>query len=99
MKSLNEYITEGRKQASEIMGDLGEVLGKHYDELNKLKNYDQIEKFLDGMYDELNDSAKKYVDDEVRPALKATRGNYIKAYHYLYDIYLAGFRDSRIGSR
>lgn len=38
MKSLNEYITEGRKQASEIMGDLGEVLGKHYDELNELPN-------------------------------------------------------------
>lgn len=97
MKSLKDFLAEGRKQISDIQGNLGDVLKQHKVDLAKLKNYDQVVKFVESIYDELNDSAKKYADDIVIPEIKRMKGNYIKAYHFLYNIYLAGYTDSRLG--
>ena len=100
MKSLKESIynkRDAKKQTSEKRGNLGTILAIHSNELNKLKTHDEILKFLDNIYTELNPFAKEYVDFTVKPELMKMKNNFIKSYSYLYRIHLAGFSDSRIG--
>ncbi len=104
MKSLQQTLNESLDvnksgQASQIRGSVGRVLFKHGDELNKIKSYDNAIKFVDKIYTELNDPAKKYFDKEVRPTIDNMKNNPLKIQQYLYNIYTAGFEDSRIGKK
>lgn len=80
---------------SEISGTLGSVMQKHQTELSNIRNYSDILQFINNIKSELNKSAVKYLEDEVIP--KLSKINFAKAYRLLYNIYLAGFPDTKIG--
>lgn len=102
MKSLQQTLNESLEineggQASQIRGSIGRLLFKHGDELSKIKNYDDAVKLIDKIYSKLNDVSKEYFDKEVRPKLDNMRNKPREIQKYLYNIYTAGFDDSRIG--
>ena len=101
MKSLQEFINEAslneaKRDVSTFDKSIGKALSKHAEELSKLKTINDIYKFIDLIKPEVADEGKKYIEDTLLPNLKAKK-SFLKAHEYLYNIYLAGFEDSKIG--
>ena len=96
MKTLKDFINEAKRDVSTFDKSLGKVLFNHADELNKLKTINDIYSFLDKIKPELSDNGKEYVETKLLPDIKKER-NFIRAYQYIYNIYMAGFEDSKIG--
>lgn len=85
-----------RKNMSASTGNAGQVLGQHMSELNKLHTNKEIEDFITSIILEMNEEGQRYIDFEfIRNIQMKT---FAQNYQFLYNIYLAGFNDLKLGN-
>lgn len=85
-----------RQNMSDRKGNVGQVLAQHCEEMRELKTNKDIEKFITAIRPEMNDEAKKYIDDEFLKGIHVRP--FYKNYQFLYNIYLAGYSDLKISN-
>lgn len=85
------------KDTSNIIGTLDRAISARSSSLNQLRTKLDIYMFLDVVYQDLNESAMKYLKSEVVP--KVDRLPFPLAYQYIYNIWLAGLSGCKIGRK
>ena len=94
MQTYNQRYS--RKNMSTTTDNAGQVLGQHVSELNKLHTNKEIEDFISSIILEMNEEGQRYIDFEFIHYIQ-TR-TFTRNYQFLYNIYLAGFNDLKLGN-
>ena len=94
MQTYNQRYS--RKNMSTIAGNVGQVLSKHVNELNKLHANKEIEDFITSIILEMNEEGQRYINSEFIHNIW-TRA-FTRNYQFLYNIYLAGFNDLKLSN-
>ena len=87
------------KNISTLEGTAGYVLAQHIGQLNSLASFNnpsKLSEFALSIMPEMNESAQQYMRDDFMN--KVNEQSYMKSYHQLYNIYLAGISGCRVGS-
>lgn len=84
-----------KKDVSEIAGTAGKVIGEHIAELNHASSLNDVKNFVNKICPEMSEQSQKYVKDIV--GFDSPRTNFNSAMRCLYNIYLAGYSDCKVG--
>ena len=85
-----------RQNMSSKKGNAGQILAQHCEEMRELKNNKDLENFITSCLLEMNEEAQKYIDFEFIRGLHSRP--FYKNYQFLYNIYLAGYSDLKLGN-
>lgn len=85
-----------RTNMSAKPGNVGHILGLHSDKLNTLRTNKDIEDFINSILPDICDEGKRYITTEFINSLNER--TFARNYQFLYNIYLAGFSDLKMGN-
>ena len=85
-----------RQNMSSKTGNAGQVIAEHIQELNNLHTNEELEEFATSIILEMNDEGAHYVDCEFIRYIQERP--FERNYKFLYNIYLAGFNDSKVSN-